>query len=111
MKLIIGIMDDRMKNFIKVNNFDSKIIVINKMCNIKTIKDEVDVIIPFGFVNEYGIISNTSVHIYELIMTLKVNKILYGNISNKIILDKISNDYSIPVDYISLKNETKRQIL
>ena len=100
-----------MKNFIKVNNFDSKIIVINKMCNIKTIKDEVDVIIPFGFINEYGIISNTSVHIYELIMTLKVNKILYGNISNKIILDKISNDYSIPVDYISLKNETKRQIL
>ena len=111
MKLIIGIMDNRMKNFIKVNNFDSKIIVINKMCNIKTIKDEVDVIIPFGFINEYGIISNTSVHIYELIMTLKVNKILYGNISNKIILDKISNDYSIPVDYISLKNETKRQIL
>ena len=111
MKLIIGIMDNRMKNFIKVNNFDSKIIVINKMCNIKTIKDEVDVIIPFGFVNEYGIISNTSVHIYELIMTLKVNKILYGNISNKIILDKISNDYSIPVDYISLKNKTKRQIL
>lgn len=111
MKLIIGIMDNRMKNFIKVNNFDSKIIVINKMCNIKIIKDEVDVIIPFGFVNEYGIISNTSVHIYELIMTLKVNKILYGNISNKIILDKISNDYSIPVDYISLKNETKRQIL
>ena len=104
-------MDNRMKNFIKVNNFDSKIIVINKMCNIKTIKDEVDVIIPFGFINEYGIISNTSVHIYELIMTLKVNKILYGNISNKIILDKISNDYSIPVDYISLKNETKRQIL
>lgn len=111
MKLIIGIMDNRMKNFIKVNNFDSKIIVINKMCNIKTIKDEVDVIIPFGFINEYGIISNTSVHIYELIMTLKVNKILYGNISNKIILDKISNDYSIPVDYISLKNKTKRQIL
>lgn len=104
-------MDNRMKNFIKVNNFDSKIIVINKMCNIKTIKDEVDVIIPFGFINEYGIISNTSVHIYELIMTLKVNKILYGNISNKIILDKISNDYSIPVDYISLKNKTKRQIL
>ena len=111
MKLIIGIMDNRMKNFIKVNNFDSKIIVINKMCNIKTIKDELYVIIPFGFINEYGIISNTSVHIYELIMTLKVNKILYGNISNKIILDKISNDYSIPVDYISLKNKTKRQIL
>ena len=111
MKLIIGIMDNRMKNFIKINNFDSKIMLINKMCNIKTIKDEVDVIIPFGFINEYGLISNTTVHIYELVMTLKVNKILYGNISNTLILEKISNEYNIPVEYFSLKNESKRQIL
>lgn len=110
MKLIIGVMDNRMKNFIKTNNFDSKIMLINKMCNIKTIKDDVDVIIPFGFINEYGIISNTAVHIYELVMTLNVKKILYGNISNKMLLDKLSNEYNIPTEYISLKNVSKRQV-
>ena len=110
MKLIIGIMDNRMKNFIKMNNFNSKILVINKMCNIKTIKEEVDIIIPFGFINEYGIVSNTAVHIYELIMSVKVNKIYYGNITNKQILEKISNEYQIPVEYISIKNESKRQL-
>ena len=111
MKLIIGIMDNRMKNFIKTNNFGSKIMLINKMCNIKTIKDEVDVIIPFGFINEYGLVSNTSVHIYELIMTLNVNKILYGNITNKTILEKISKEYNISIEYISLKNESKRKLI
>lgn len=110
MKLIIGIMDNRMKNFIKMNNFNSKILIINKMCNIKTIKEEVEIIIPFGFINDYGLISNTAVHIFELVMSVKTNKIYYGNIANKNILEKLSNDYQIPIEYISIKNESKRQI-
>lgn len=109
MKLIIGMMDNRMKTFIKNNEFNSKILLISKMCNVKTIKEDVEIIIPFGIINENYIVSNTLVHIYELIISLNVKKITYGNILNKNVLEKISNEFNIPVHYIDLKSINKRQ--
>ena len=109
MKLIIGMMDNRMKTFIKNNEFNSKILLISKMCNVKTIKEDVEIIIQFGIINGNYIVSNTLVHIYELIISLNVKKITYGNILNKNVLEKISIEFNIPVHYIDLKSINKRQ--
>ena len=54
MKLIVGNMSNAIKDFIKRNNFTEHVLVINKMCNVKTIKEPVDVIIPFGYLTDVG---------------------------------------------------------
>ena len=41
MKLIVGNMSNAIKDFIKRNNFTEHVLVINKMCNVKTIKEPV----------------------------------------------------------------------
>ena len=83
MKLIVGNMSNAIKDFIKRNNFTEHVLVINKMCNVKTIKEPVDVIIPFGYLTDVGLISNTLVHLEELIMSVDVKSIKYGNKQRK----------------------------
>lgn len=95
-------MNDKMKNFIIKNNFTDKILVINKMCNVKTIKEHVDLIIPFGYINEFGLISNTQVHLEELLMSIPIDIIKYGNKSIKNEMIKIENNYHIPTELINL---------
>lgn len=111
MKLIIGNMSDAMKNFIKQNNFVEHILVINKMCNVKTIKEPVDVIIPFGYLNDTGLINNTLVHLEELIMSIDVKSIKYGNNINKEKIKLIGLKYNIPIDYIDNLNKQTRLVL
>lgn len=111
MKLIIGNMNNLMKTFLKNYDFNSKILVINKMCNVKTIKEDVDIIIPFGYITDTGLVSNTLVHIYELIISVNVNKIIYANPKCCDILNKISLEYNIPVEFIDLKHTNKRNII
>ena len=49
------------------------------MCNVKTIKGEVDIIIPFAKIEPNGLITNTQVHFEELLMSVNVKSIKYGN--------------------------------
>lgn len=72
MKIIVGNMTHKLREFIKKYHFTSKIIVINKMCNVKTIKGEVDIIIPFAKIEPNGLITNTQVHFEELLMSVNV---------------------------------------
>lgn len=102
MKLIIGNMSLKMQEFLKNNHFNQKIMMINKMCNVKTIKENVDVIIPFSDINNLGIVNNTQVHIPELIMSLNVKKISYGNIKAKNYLENICQQYLIPLEYLNI---------
>ena len=95
MKLIVGNMSNAIKDFIKRNNFTEHVLVINKMCNVKTIKEPVDVIIPFGYLTDVGLISNTLVHLEELIMSVDVKSIKYGNKVNREKLDLIGKKYGI----------------
>lgn len=111
MKLIIGNMSSKMKEFLQKYDFNSKIMVINKMCNVKTIKDDVEIIIPFGYINEHGLVNNTQVHLYELIFSVKVKKIIYCNLKAKTILESISNNYKIPIEYLDLNTLNKRTLI
>ena len=70
MKVIVGNMSYKLKDFIRKYQFTSRIIVINKMCNVKTIKGKVDVFIPFGRLEKNGLITNTQVNLEELLMSL-----------------------------------------
>ncbi len=110
MKLIIGNMNPKMRDFIKLNNFTDKILVINKMCNVKTIKEKVDIIIPFGVIGPNGLISNTQVHMEELLMSVDAISIKYGSHANTNILKKLSGIYQVPIEFINLNNN-KRLLL
>lgn len=101
--LIIGVMDQRMKKYITNNTFDGKVKIIYKMCDVKTIKDEVRVIIPFGFILDTGLISNTFVHFYELLMSINVKEIIYSNSYNDDKLFKIANEFNIPIKKLESK--------
>ena len=104
MKIIVGNMSHKLREFIKKYHFTSKIIVINKMCNVKTIKGEVDIIIPFAKIEPNGLITNTQVHFEELLMSVNVKSIKYGNPHAKSSFEEIAHRYGIIANYLDLNN-------
>ena len=104
MKIVVGSMDYRLQQFIKASSFSEKMLLINKMCNVKTIKDESDIIIPFGIIMNNGLISNTLVHLEELIITINPKILYYGNSFNTPFFEKLKNRYGFELKYINLKN-------
>lgn len=102
MILIIGSMDRRLQDFIRNSKFHEKVLVISKMCNIKTITQNVKVLIPFQIVLKNGIVSNTAVHLEELIITLNVDEVIYTNIYNKDVMDYLERTYNVKTTYLNL---------
>lgn len=100
MKIIIGNLDNNMKLFLKKYPFNDRVMLVNKICNIKYIKTPVDIIIPFSKILSSGLLSNTMVHFEELLITLNVSKVYYGNYNNKELMDKFSMEYGIDMEYI-----------
>lgn len=107
MKLIVGNMSSRLQEFIRKHHFTNRIMVINKMCNVKIIKDEVDIIIPFGYVLDNGLINNTMVHLEELLMSVDAKSIKYGNSFHEEKLIEIANKYNVPIERIDLRSKNK----
>lgn len=103
MNLIIGNVDHKMQMFIRENNFVDKTLVINKMCNVKYITERVVIYLPFGLINKFGLLNETMVHIEELIVSLNVVKVFYGDIRNYAYLNKLSNMYGIEIEKINYK--------
>lgn len=103
MNLIIGNVDKNMQDFIKKQNFKDKTLVINKMCNVKYIQEPIVLYIPFGIINKYGILSNTMVHIEELLITLNVLKIYYSNDQNDDYMSKLEGKYFVEISKIESK--------
>ena len=97
MIIIIGMMDNRMKEFIKNHKFHDRIITAYKICNIKHIKDSCEVIIPFGYLMNNDLISNTYIQFYELMLTLDIKKIYYYNEYNIERLKKLASEFNIEV--------------
>ncbi|MGM9899808.1 MAG: hypothetical protein ACI32E_04420 [Bacilli bacterium] len=102
MILLIGNMDNRIKEFIKNAKFTKRMMMINKMCNVKTIKEDVDVIIPYGIINQFGLISSTNVHLEELLISLDVRKLYYTNPYNKPILERLKQKYHFDLIYLEI---------
>lgn len=106
MIIIIGNLNKKTTDFIKKSKFSKKMIVVNKMCNIKYIKEDVEVIIPYEIILNSGIVSNTLVHLEELIITLNVKKIYYTNSYNHKIMNYLSSTYNVPVTHLNLDSNT-----
>lgn len=71
-----------MHEFLTFNKISSKnYILIDKMCNVKYFNKNInyDVIIPFSFVNDIGLVNNTYVHLRELIYSINISSITYYN--------------------------------
>lgn len=103
MNVIVGIIDEKMKIFLKTSKFKTQALVIDKMCNIKYLTDPINLYIPFGKINKVGIVDKTLVHVEELVITANVKKILYGNAENKEFLEKISKLYDINLIYLNIE--------
>lgn len=107
MILIIGNLNKRTTDFIKKSTFSEKMKIINKMCNVKYIKEDVKLIIPFEIVLKSGIISNTLVHLEELMITLNIKEVIYTNSYNNKVMEFLSNRYNIRIKYLDMNKETK----
>ncbi len=105
MKLIVGTMDKKLQTFIKKSTFSERMMLINKMCNVKTINEDVDVIIPYGIITSVGLISNTYVHLEELLITLNVRKLIYTNKYNKQIFESLQKKYHFELLYLDLTQQ------
>lgn len=108
MKLVIGNMDKKTIDFIKKSSFSEKMLIINKMCNVKTIKEDVDVIIPYNIILNSGLISNTLVHLEELIITLNVKKIYYSNSYNQNKMEYLSRTYNVECIKFDILNNSNK---
>lgn len=100
MKVIVGNMNPKLREFIRKSKFTSRVIVINKMCNVKTIKGDVDIFIPFGLMMKNGLIQNTEVNVAELIMSLNVKTLYFGNSKNKDEFEKYAKLYDINLVFL-----------
>lgn len=89
-----------MKKFIVKNKFQSPTIIINKMCNIKYITEPVTLFIPFDKINKVGLISNTLVHLEELLISTNVKTIYYGVFEDKEKYQKLANLYNVKIEYL-----------
>ena len=103
MNLIIGNINQEMKTFIRNHNFTTNTLVINKMCNVKYLTDAITLYIPFGIINRFGLVSDTMVHVEELLISLNVKKIYYGDVRNQEILNKLSNMYCVEIELLNNK--------
>lgn len=111
MKVIVASMSYRLRDFIKKYQFASRVIVIDKMCKVKTIKGECDVIIPFAGINEYGLINNTEVNLEELLMSLDVKNLKFGNSRAANKFAEIAKKYNVELTYLDLKNLPTNMVL
>ena len=93
--LILGLVDNRMRDFIKGHKFHDRFMIIHKICNVKHLKEDVEVIIPFGFIDKYDNVSNTYIQMYEFLLTLNVKKIYYYNEHNINRLKELASEFNV----------------
>lgn len=99
MNLVIGIPNKETIEFVRKMNFKDKTIIINKICNIKFLTENVDLYIPFKKINRVGLVDGTMVHLEELIITLNVKKIYYSNSEEYI--QKMSKRYNVEIEKLN----------
>ena len=97
MNVIVGILDNKMRMFIKGTKFNKQTLLIDKMCNIKYLTDPINLYIPFGKINSVGLVEKTMVHVEELLISSNVKRIYYGNSDNKNFLEKMCNLYDVEI--------------
>lgn len=89
-KIVLGEKNDKTKYFSIINDA----ILTDELCGIKFIKEEVELFIPYSIVLDNGMISNTSLFIEELLITLNVKKVYLAQTNNDY-LEKISVFYKV----------------
>lgn len=103
LNIIIGNVDSSMQEFIKKEKFASRTLVINKMCNVKYITEPVVIYVPFGVINKYGLVENTMVHFEELLISLNVVKVFYGNKKNIELMNKFETLFNVKTQILNCK--------
>lgn len=93
MNIIIGNIND--PRVLRLKKQIPNSVVTNTYCKLKNINQSVVIIIPYDLVNQNGFIQNTEISLDELLLKMKVEKIVYGNTNNKKILKDYTNNYHI----------------
>ncbi len=93
MNIIIG-----NKNDLRLRRLNREIpnsLVTDTYCDLKRITEPVILIIPYEKVNNNGFVNNTEISLDELLLKMNVQKIVYGNINNRDIMNNFTNNYHI----------------
>lgn len=97
MYVVIGTRNNKMDAFIEKFLLGKKYMIVDKMCTLNRITKSIVVIIPFGRLEPNGLITNTYVHIPELLMTCDVKMIICHQNMNFKELTGITSYFKVPV--------------
>lgn len=95
MNIIVGNPKDQ--RVIKLKQQIPNSIITNTYCKLKNVKDVVVIIIPYELINNNGFIQNTEISLDELLLKMRVEKIVYGNHINQNILKEYGKTYHVKV--------------
>lgn len=92
MKIVLGEKTKKLEDFAyKISG-----IIAFEMCGIKFIKEVVDLYIPYEKVLDSGFIENTSLYLEEVLLTLKVRNVYYGNEKTSY-LEELAKIYQVSI--------------
>lgn len=93
MNIIIGNRNDlRLR---RLNREIPNSLVTDTYCDLKRITEPVILIIPYEKINNNGFVNNTEISLDELLLKMNVQKIVYGNITNRDIMNNFTNNYHV----------------
>lgn len=93
MNIIIGNRNDlRLR---RLNREIHNSLVTDTYCDLKRITEPVILIIPYEKINNNGFVNNTEISLDELLLKMNVQKIVYGNITNRDIMNNFTNNYHV----------------
>ncbi len=99
MNIIIGNPNDQ--KMLKIKSQIPGSIVTNTYCKLKHLSGLVTIVIPNAIIKENGFIQGTEISLDELLLKLKVQKIVYGNLANKEILNDYLHNYHVKTVYFA----------
>ncbi len=73
MKIVIGEKNGKTIKYA----YNIKAILADEMCGIKSIKEDVEIYIPYDKILDNGMIDNTNIYFEEVLITLNVKKVYY----------------------------------
>lgn len=97
MYIIIGNKND--SRLYEISNKLGNSIVVHNYCKLKNLNTYCNIIIPYELILPNGFINNTEISLDELLLQLRVIKIVYGNVNNSEVIKRFSRDYHIKTEF------------
>ncbi len=95
MKIVVGAIDKSTSDF--ANKLKGRVLIVDRLCEIKQLKKEVEVYVPFAKLMKAGNFANTAVLIDELLLTLNISCLYYLPSENQQVVKDLCTYYKVKV--------------